>query len=1185
MAFDKRKAFQNALNFTQQGKWDKAIAEYQAILRADPRDLTACNSLGDLYARFGRASEAIEQYLKLGELFRADGLAVKAIAVYKKIVKLAPTRIDALLACADLYEEQGLSGEAKIQLAIVAEHYRKKGDTGKLVGVYQRLAQLDPTNHVLITNLGDLLLREGKRELAAAQYELAVQAAQAAGHAGETKRLLKKVHELRPGSPEVSSLTLAEASLRSGRYADAVEVLAKITSTDTRNGEAWRLLGEAYSHLGQAPEAIGALERAMDLGIPEARVQRPLATALVQAGRTAEGIALCQRMAEEAINRGEADEAISDCQGILTVAPQLTSMHSYVAGLLERLGRHEEARAATWAWAAAHEAAGETEAAIQVYRQLLDRDSSDAEARARLEVLEGVPVEEMTPAGEPAQEPAPGPAPDTVAEEAVAATSVGSASLEQGPDLFLEEVVPEEPAALDLSLTMEDAQNLLDEPSLVAREGFEPGLQPSRVIELDETGQIAGTRRATEDPAGGSLDRLAGLHAPGVQFPEEQQADVLSDLEALAAEEEASGEVAEQLAEAEVYLKYGLAEKARERLLEVVRLAPENLVARIRLKDLHLERSQNQDVCRQIAAIARILEARAHWDMALALVRQGLALVPNHPELEGLATKLSGGTAAPVKTPPAAQPVKPADELVQPFEIPETIGAPGDLKLTAVTSAPLEQKVTLDATLGLEEVAVPEAEGLEVAPLDLPSPQRAPQMEGPPFTPTPEEGGEVEPLEDLDKFLSEPSQAGNEASVLEGELPAELRALLEEPGLAEEPALIVEEGEASLDQAMGDDLAEAKFYLSQGMTEEARAVYRRMQARAPEHPVVARLAGELQALPVVGPSAVAEVSAGKIEPTGAPPEDPATVAESPEGSDLADLFDLGGSEVPDAAPKQEAAGGVVKPLKAETSAGRSPQTPTPSMSPPRRVAEHSTPLPGKGHEAAPPGPVTPPAQELPLDQVVPKFSVQHSDHEPGGGGFVNLGAELEEELAAEDRASAGVSSGPLVEDLLKEFQKGVREHLDEKDFETHYNLGIAYKEMQLYDEAIEAFRLAGKDPGRTLACASLIGLCYLAKGEVEAAIREFRAGLDVRGHAREAYHALRYDLGAAHETHGDLERALEVFESLMAEDERFRDIRSRVKGLRERVQQQRAAAVPAAPVEAQVPPQPAKGKKKKISFI
>jgi tetratricopeptide (TPR) repeat protein len=1169
MAFDKRKAFQNALNFTQQGRWDKAIAEYQAILKADPRDLTACNNLGDLYARVGKAGEAIEQYLKLGELFRADGLAVKAIAVYKKIVKLAPTRIDAHLACADLYEEQGLSGEAKIQLAAVAEHYTRAGDTGKLVEVYQRLAQLDPTNHVLITKLGDLLMRAGKREAAASQYERAAEAAQAAGHAGETKRLLKKVHEIRPESPE-ASLTLAEAHLHAGRHAEAVETLAMITRTDARNGEAWRLLGEAYSRLGQALEAIGALERAVTLGIPEARVRRPLATALVQAGRTEEGITLCQRSAEEALRQGEPDEAIAACQGILAVAPHLTSLQGYAADLLERLGRHEEARAATWARAAAHEAAGETEAAIQVYRHLLERDPSNAEAHARLGALEGVPAGpamESPPMQHAAMESTP---------VELAPMGLVPASLEQEPELLLEGVVSEGPPAPELSLPLEDFQTLLDEPTLVAGEGFEPGLQPSRVIELDDTGEMAGIRHAPAQPAGGSLDRLAGLQDPRVQFPEERRQEALSDLEALAAEEEVSGEVAEQIAEAEVYLKYGLTEKARERLVEVVRLAPENLTARLRLKDLFLERSQHEDACRQILAAARILDTRAHGDMALALVRQGLSLVPNHAELADVAAKLSGGTVAPGGTPPAGPPVKPADDVVQPFDIPEAIGAPEDLSLEAVTGAPLGPDSVLDAGPGLESVAIPGPEELEVAPLDLPPPQRVPTMDGPAFTPPPAGGEAIELREDLDTLLTAQNLAGSAESILEAELPPELQGLLEEP--EEESALVIEEGEASLDQAMADDLAEAEFYLSQGMAEEARAVYRRMQARASEHPLVSRLGREIQLPAAVGLPDVTEVPAGEIESPEAPPEEPAAVAESPEGSRLAEVSRVAGSEGSDSTPQLGAEPYGPEPLTTETFTGGTPQSPV--------MAKPSTPSQETGQETAtPPSPAVSPAPGMPLDQVVPRFSVRHPDQGPGDGGFVNLGAELEEELAEEDRVAAGPSGGPLVEDLLKEFQKGVRENLDEKDFETHYNLGIAYKEMQLYDEAIEAFRLAGKDPGRILACAHLIGLCYLAKGEAVAAIREFGAGLDVRGHAQEAYHALRYDLGTAYETHGDLQRALEAFESLMAEDERFRDVQSRVKGLRDRVQQPRAPAVPAPPDEAQTPPSPPKGKKKKISFV
>ncbi len=94
MAFDKRKALQNALTYTQQGKWDRAIAEYQAIVKADPRDLTVCNNLGDLYARVGKPGEAIEQYLKLGELFRTEK---NAVALIQHVVPTSAQKINAVL--------------------------------------------------------------------------------------------------------------------------------------------------------------------------------------------------------------------------------------------------------------------------------------------------------------------------------------------------------------------------------------------------------------------------------------------------------------------------------------------------------------------------------------------------------------------------------------------------------------------------------------------------------------------------------------------------------------------------------------------------------------------------------------------------------------------------------------------------------------------------------------------------------------------------------------------------------------------------------------------------------------------------------------------------------------------------------------------------------------------------------
>ncbi|MBI3002648.1 MAG: tetratricopeptide repeat protein [candidate division NC10 bacterium] len=84
MPFDKRKALQTALSYTQQGRLDKAITEYQSVLKADPNDLNVLNTLGDLYARTGNKAEAITQYMRLGDAYRKDGFAAKATAVYRR---------------------------------------------------------------------------------------------------------------------------------------------------------------------------------------------------------------------------------------------------------------------------------------------------------------------------------------------------------------------------------------------------------------------------------------------------------------------------------------------------------------------------------------------------------------------------------------------------------------------------------------------------------------------------------------------------------------------------------------------------------------------------------------------------------------------------------------------------------------------------------------------------------------------------------------------------------------------------------------------------------------------------------------------------------------------------------------------------------------------------------------------
>src|SRR5207344_680802 len=134
------------------------------------------------------------------------------------------------------------------------------------------------------------------------------------------------------------------------------------------------------------------------------------------------------------------------------------------------------------------------------------------------------------------------------------------------------------------------------------------------------------------------------------------------------------------------------------------------------------------------------------------------------------------------------------------------------------------------------------------------------------------------------------------------------------------------------------------------------------------------------------------------------------------------------------------------------------------------------------------------------------------------GGGIDLGSELgdlfgAQSAVADEPALGGTDLGDSgLADIFKEFKKGVDKQLGKEDYDTRYNLGIAYKEMGLIDEAIAEFQLAAKDEARLLECASMLGICFLEKGMPKLAMKWFERGLKAPGRTEDEYAALRYDL-------------------------------------------------------------------------
>ena len=160
--FNKQKALSAAEKFVQQGKLQNAIAEYEKVLKADPKELTVSNTIGDLYARLGQSDKAVESFKSVGDAYAAQGFTVKAIAMYKKLTKLKPT-LESVLRLAELYTQQGLFNDARAQYLQVAEEFLRSGELEQAVRIFQKTLEMDPENVAMRTRLAEVYVRLNKK--------------------------------------------------------------------------------------------------------------------------------------------------------------------------------------------------------------------------------------------------------------------------------------------------------------------------------------------------------------------------------------------------------------------------------------------------------------------------------------------------------------------------------------------------------------------------------------------------------------------------------------------------------------------------------------------------------------------------------------------------------------------------------------------------------------------------------------------------------------------------------------------------------------------------------------------------------------------------------------------------------------------------------------------------------------
>jgi tetratricopeptide (TPR) repeat protein len=257
--FNKAKVLASAEKFVQQGKLPNAIAEYEKIIKEDPKDLTVLNTLGDLCARVGQNEQAAQYFKRVGDHYAQDGFTVKAIAIYKKLTRLSPGNFENTNKLAELYSQQGLFTDARLHYMQVADHLLKNGDNAQAARVFQRILELDPENTGTQSKLADLYLKLGKKAEACKIFYTAAESLYARASFDAAGEALGRVLVI---DPENASALLLRGMIAAdaGDSASAIQHLEHVPDLDSRP-DGLRVLLRAKLQSGSVDGAEGVASK------------------------------------------------------------------------------------------------------------------------------------------------------------------------------------------------------------------------------------------------------------------------------------------------------------------------------------------------------------------------------------------------------------------------------------------------------------------------------------------------------------------------------------------------------------------------------------------------------------------------------------------------------------------------------------------------------------------------------------------------------------------------------------------------------------------------------------------------------------------------------------------------------------------------------------------------------------
>ncbi|HUO13847.1 MAG TPA: tetratricopeptide repeat protein [Verrucomicrobiae bacterium] len=1116
--FNKQKVLASAEKYVQQGKLQNAISEYEKILKNDPKDLTVTNTVGDLYSRLGESDKATDCFKNVGDAYASQGFTVKAIAMYKKISKLKPS-LESLLKLAELYTQQGLFNDARAQYLQVAEEFLKSNELENAVRIFQKILEMDPENSNMRVRLAEVYVRLGKKNEAWEIFSAAAESMRAKGSLAGADEVLQRMLALDPGNSYALQMQ-GKNLLETGDAAGAIAAFQKIADLDSKP-DALRDVLKAYLMTGQLSEAGTVANKLLTVHNDLAAISS-FAEALMQAGQFEIALQVYDQHAERMLAEN-ADKVLQNLHTIIGHVRENPDSLQKLLDLFHKAGETTHVGEVIELLAHASVQAGDLPRARDLYQRLAQLEPQNPlhmqNYQQVVSQLGGatnsklITPEEAVVLIDDLEATAP-----SIHQHYSDEVALSVRSALTDAELFISYNMPQKalgPLVAALPLAPNDLRINQRLAALYTRAShFAEAAICCRTLqnlyheagypdEATRYGELSERYEERSSAAEHAAHAAAGM-AKGASAEAHEAAEAASSLPEFSLAEAPETGVEEATVDADT--SAGAAPwPAASAEAEEITVTPE--------AELPVAAASSETAAVEDSAAAEI-DLSSEWDDAITI------------EGDESAAEVSTADAAQEELANAAPPSAEEDEFAvaasgaDPAKVNETIdeirfylssGMPeqalaglAKLQIFSNDQATVDQlRAEVEAAmLQAEETASSEPVVEELGSDDIPSAEITVEEES-----------------------SAPVEAASPSS----------------PAVEVEPAVAAEVATPVAEVAQTESVPAEVEQIEVAASKTAQAVAAKPAVSPEPQPVIAQAQ--------TGASAAHDKDEKKKEETPDTKKGVLSEFVSDLESSLGDNFLPGTVAQPAAAPTIP-----VAPAAAKTAAAAAQSAPALGQLASEIESSLPTDFLKSAPLAAPPIHAVPPlaSAAAAASTVAPNISASHAAIPVPVAAPIATPPVPPAPAAIQE---AGVDLAAMFGELKQDLESGSTSSNDE-DPETHYNLGIAFREMGLLDEAVGELQKAcqafdrGHPFPNILQTYTWLAHCFLEMNVPEAAVRWYDKALTVPTIDGETRTALHYELGSAYEAAGDKGAALKHFLDVYGSNIDYRDVSERIKALK-----------------------------------